>query len=41
MVSRKPPREYNRYVYYWALTWKGALTANRFNCHSVIVWNGS
>lgn len=29
MVSRKPPREYNRYVHYWALTWKGALCTNK------------
>lgn len=36
MVTRKPPREYNRYVFYWAITWKGALTINRRNAHSVL-----
>lgn len=36
MVSRRPPREYNRYVMYWALTWKGAFTTNRRNAHSVL-----
>jgi hypothetical protein len=41
MITRKPPREYNRYVYYWALTWKGSLTCNRMNGHSVLVWSGS
>ncbi len=36
VVSRRPPRVYNRYVHYWALTWKGALTTNRRNAHAVI-----
>lgn len=36
MVTRKPPREYNRYVHYWGLTWKGAVTAGRRNCHAVL-----
>lgn len=36
MVSRKPPRVYDKYVYYWALTWRGALTTNRANAHAVI-----
>jgi hypothetical protein len=26
MVNRKPPRAYDRYEYYWAITWRGALT---------------
>jgi hypothetical protein len=36
MVSRKPPRVYDKYVYYWALTWRGALTTNRANSHAVL-----
>ena len=35
MVSRKPPRAYDRYEYYWAVTWRGALTVNRANAHGV------
>lgn len=34
-ISRKPPRAYDRYEYYWALTWRGALTMNRANSHGV------
>lgn len=36
MVTRKPPRVYNRYAYYWGLTWKGALTCNKPNGNSVL-----
>lgn len=36
VISRKPPRTFDQYVYYWALTWKGALTINRGNCHAVL-----
>jgi len=36
VISRQPPRVYNRYVHYWALTWKGALTTARRNAHAVI-----
>jgi hypothetical protein len=36
MVSRTPPRVYDRYAYYWGLTWKGALTMNRGNAHGVL-----
>lgn len=35
MVSRKPPRVYDKYVYYWALTWRGAMTSNRLNANAV------
>jgi hypothetical protein len=31
MITRKPPRPYDRYEYYWAITWRGALTVNRLN----------
>ena len=36
MVTRKPPRVYDKYVYYWALTWRGALTTNRANAHALL-----
>ena len=36
MISRKPPRPYDRYEHYWGLTWRGALTMNRANCHAVL-----
>lgn len=36
MLSRKPPRVYNRYVHYQALTWKGSLVMNRSNAHAVL-----
>lgn len=36
MVTRKPPRAYDRYEYYWGLTWRGALTTNRRNAHAVL-----
>lgn len=35
-VSRKPPRAYDRYEYYWAITWRGALTMNRANGSAVL-----
>lgn len=36
MVSRKPPRVYDRYVHYWALTSKAALTTNKRSAHAVL-----
>jgi hypothetical protein len=36
MVSRKPPRIYDRYIQYWALTSKAALTTNKRNAHAVL-----
>lgn len=36
MITRKPPRPYDRYEYYWAITWRGALTANRLNGMAVV-----
>lgn len=35
MISRKPPRVYNRYTNYIGLTSKLALTVNRMNAHAV------
>ncbi|MCC6530933.1 MAG: phage major capsid protein [Burkholderiales bacterium] len=35
MITRKPPRAYDKYEYYWGLTWRGALTTNRRNAHAV------
>ena len=36
MKTRKPPRAYDRYEYYWGLTWRGALTMNRSNAHAAL-----
>lgn len=36
MVSRRPPRVYDRYVHYWALTSKAALTTGKRNAHAVL-----
>jgi hypothetical protein len=36
MVSRKPPRPYDKYVVYMALTWKGAMTLNHSKAQGVI-----
>ena len=36
MKTRKPPRAYDRYEYYWAITWKGALTMNRAGANAAL-----
>lgn len=36
MITRKPPRAYDRYEYYWAITWRGGLTMNRSNANAVL-----
>lgn len=36
MVSRKPPRVYDRYVHYWALTAKASLTTGKRSAHAVL-----
>lgn len=36
MVTRNPPRVYDRYAYYFGLSWKGALCTDRRNAHAVI-----
>jgi hypothetical protein len=36
MVSRKPPRPYDRYEWYWAITWRGAITMNRSNAMAAL-----
>jgi len=36
MVTRKPPRAYDKYEYYWGLTWRGGLTSNRRNSGAVL-----
>jgi hypothetical protein len=41
MIARKPPREHTSYNYYWGMTWRGAMTANRCNCHGVIMATGA
>lgn len=36
MITRKPPRPYDRYEYYFGVTWRGALTINRSNAMAVL-----
>lgn len=36
MVTRKPPRAYDRYELYFAITWRGAMTMNRSNSAAVL-----
>jgi hypothetical protein len=36
MISRKPPRAYDKYEYYWGLTWRGAITMDRSNSCAVL-----
>lgn len=36
MITRKPPRAYDKYEYYWAMTWRGGLTMSRSNAHAVL-----
>lgn len=36
MIPRTPPRAANAYIHYWGLTWKGALTMNKAQCHGVL-----
>lgn len=35
-VVRKPPRAYDRYEYYAAIVWRGALTCDQFNANAVL-----
>lgn len=35
-ITRKPPRAYDKYEWYFGLTWRGALTMNRSNAQAVI-----
>ena len=41
MVSRRPPRVYDRYVNYWATTAKAALTTGKRRAHAVLTVTGS
>jgi len=36
MIVRKPPRTYDKYEYYWGLTWRGGVTTNRRNAHAAL-----
>lgn len=36
LISRKPPRVYDRYIHYWALTAKAALSTNKRNAMAVL-----
>jgi hypothetical protein len=35
MITRKPPRAYDKYEYYGGLTWRGAITLSRSNAQAV------
>ena len=41
MVSRRPPRVYDRYVNYWATTARAALTTGKRRAHAVLTVTGS
>ena len=41
MVSRRPPRVYDRYVNYWATTAKAALTTGKRQAHALLTVTGS
>ena len=41
MVNRKPPRVYDRYVQYWAVTARCALTTGKRRAHGIITVTGS
>jgi hypothetical protein len=36
LIPRRPPRVYDRYVHYWGLTAKAALTTSKRNAHAVL-----
>jgi len=36
MITRKPPRAYDKYEYYWGMTWRGAETLSRSNAQAVL-----
>lgn len=36
MRTRTPPRTHDAYVFYWAVTWKGAVTMNQANAHAFL-----
>lgn len=36
MVTRRPPRVYNRYTHYWGITWRGAMTITRPSAQAVL-----
>ena len=36
MIQRRPSRVYDRYVHYWAMTAKAALTTGKRNAHAVL-----
>ncbi len=36
LIPRRPPRVYDRYVHYWGLTAKAAITTGKRNAHAVL-----
>lgn len=41
MIPRKPPRVYDRYVHYWGLTAKAALTTGKRSSHALLAVAGT
>lgn len=41
MISRAPPRAYDRYTHYWATTWRGGLTTKNPGSMAVLTVTGS
>jgi hypothetical protein len=36
MVTRRPPRVYNRYTHYWGVTWRGSMTITNPGANAVL-----
>ncbi len=41
MITRNPPRAYDRYTHYWAVTWRGGMTTNNPGSMAVLTVTGS
>lgn len=41
MISRAPPRAYDRYTHYWAVTWRGSMTTKNPGSMALITVTGS
>jgi hypothetical protein len=41
MVSRNPPRAFDRYTHYWAMTWRGGVTTNNPGSMGLLTVTGS
>ena len=41
MITRNPPRAYDRYTHYWAVTWRGGMTTNNPGSMALLTVTGS